>query len=63
VIKVINSSLKDLDGRWSLRPGTVNDVLPRLYENATPSERRTLLRIFKRLSTNANEKRPELEAA
>jgi hypothetical protein len=63
VIKVIDSSLKDLDRRWSLRPGTVNDVLPKLYENATPSERRTLLRIFKRLSTDVNEKRSELEAA
>jgi hypothetical protein len=52
VIKIIDSSLQNLDGKWSLRSGTVRNVLPKLYESATPSERRALLRLFKRLSTN-----------
>jgi hypothetical protein len=52
IVEVVKLSLKDLDGRWGLRPGAVKDVLPKLYECATPSERRALLRIFKRLSIN-----------
>jgi hypothetical protein len=64
IVEVIKSSLKDLDGRWDLRPGAVKDVLPKLYECATPSERRVLLRIFKRLSINkATQEINELEAA
>ena len=62
VIKIIDSSLQNLDGRWSLRPGTVRNVLPKLYESATPSERRALLRLFKRLSTNVVEEK-SLKAA
>ena len=54
VSKVIESSLRGLDKKWSLPSGTVRDVLPRLYECATPSERRALLRLFKRLSNNVS---------
>jgi len=50
--KAIGSSLRGLDKRWSLPFGTVKNILPRLYECATPSERRALLRLFKRLSNN-----------
>ncbi len=63
VIKIIGSSLKNLDREWSLRPGTIKDVLPRLYESASPSERRALLRIFKRLATSVKHNQAELEAA
>jgi hypothetical protein len=64
IVEVIEVSLNDLDGRWGLRPGDVKNVLPKLYESATPSERRALLRIFKRLSTKKiNEERGELVAA
>ncbi len=55
VIKIIDSSLKNLDREWGLRPGSIKDVLPKLYENATPSERRALLRICKRLSSNSDQ--------
>jgi hypothetical protein len=62
LVKVIESSLQNLDGRWSLPTGTVRNVLPKLYENATPSERRSLLRLFKRLSTYISQEK-SLEAA
>lgn len=48
--KLVSNSLSRLDSDWNLRPGTVKDVLPKLYGEATPSERRYLLRIFKRLA-------------
>jgi hypothetical protein len=55
VIKIIDSSLKNIDREWGLRPGSIKNVLPKLYENATPSERRVLLRICKRLSSNSDQ--------
>jgi Histidine kinase-, DNA gyrase B-, and HSP90-like ATPase len=48
--KLVSSSLSKLDADWHLSPGTVKSVLPKLYGQATPSERRYLLRIFKRLA-------------
>jgi hypothetical protein len=48
--KLIGISLSKLDTDWNLNPGTVKNVLPKLYRQATPSERRYLLRIFKRLA-------------
>jgi hypothetical protein len=48
--KLVGNSLSKLDSDWNLSPGTVKDVLPKLYGKATPSERRYLLRIFKRLA-------------
>lgn len=48
--KLVGNSLSKLDSDWNLTPGTVKDVLPKLYSEATPSERRYLLRIFKRLA-------------
>lgn len=47
---LIINSLSSLDASWSLAPGTVKNVLPKLYSQATRSERRYLLKIFKRLS-------------
>ena len=47
---LVGNSLSKLDAEWSLIPGTVKNVLPKLYSLATPSERRYLLRIFKRLA-------------
>jgi hypothetical protein len=47
---LIVNSLSSLDASWSLAPGTVKNVLPKLYSQATPSERRYLLRILKRLA-------------
>ena len=48
--KLVGNSLSKLDANWILSPGTVRNVLPKLYRQATPSERRYLLRIFKRLA-------------
>ena len=48
--KLVGTSLSKLDADWNLSPGTVKNVLPKLYGQATPSERRYLLRIFKRLA-------------
>lgn len=48
--KLVSDSLSKLDADWDLSPGTVGNVLPKLYDEATPSERRYLLRIFKRLA-------------
>jgi hypothetical protein len=48
--KLVGNSLSKLDSDWNLSPGTVKNVLPKLYGQATPSERRYLLRIFKRLA-------------
>jgi hypothetical protein len=48
--KLVSNSLSKLDTDWHLTPGTVGNVLPKLYGQATPSERRYLLRIFKRLA-------------
>jgi hypothetical protein len=48
--KLVSNSLSKLDAKWDLSPGTVGNVLPKLYGQATPSERRYLLRIFKRLA-------------
>jgi RNAse (barnase) inhibitor barstar len=48
--KLVSDSLSKLDADWDLSPGTVGNVLPKLYVQATPSERRYLLRIFKRLT-------------
>ena len=48
--KLVGNSLSKLDTNWNLSPGTVKNVLPKLYWQATPSERRYLLRIFKRLA-------------
>jgi hypothetical protein len=48
--KLVGNSLSKLDTDWNLSPGTAKDVLPKLYRQATPSERRYLLRIFKRLA-------------
>ena len=48
--KLVSNSLSKLDADWDLSPGTLGDVLPKLYGQATPSERRYLLRIFKRLA-------------
>jgi hypothetical protein len=48
--KLVSNSLSKLDSDWNLSPGTVKNVLPKLYGQATPSERRYLLRIFKRLA-------------
>lgn len=48
--KLVNSSLAKFDREWELKPGTVKIVFPKLYSNATPSERRALLRMFKRLA-------------
>jgi hypothetical protein len=48
--KLIAKSLSKLDAKWNLSPGTIKHVLPQLYSEATPSERRYLLRIFKRLA-------------
>ena len=47
---LVSNSLSKLDADWHLSPGTVGNVLPKLYGQATPSERRYLLRIFKRLA-------------
>jgi len=58
--KVIESSLRGLDKTWSLPFGTVKNVLPKLYECATPSERRALLRLFKRLSNNKDQEKEAL---
>ena len=49
--KLISNSLTRLDTEWDLLPGTIKNVLPKLYSQATPSERRYLLRIFKRLAS------------
>jgi hypothetical protein len=48
--KLVSRSLSKLDADWNLSPGTVGNVLPKLYGQATSSERRSLLRIFKRLA-------------
>jgi hypothetical protein len=48
--KLVSDSLSKLDADWDLSPGTVGNVLPKLYGQANPSERRYLLRIFKRLA-------------
>lgn len=64
ITEVIESSLKGLDERWGLPQGVAKDILPKLYECATPSERRALLRIFKRLSAlKIKENTGELVAA
>ena len=55
IIKVIESSLSGLDGKWNLSAGTLTSVIPRLYAHATPSERRALLSLCKRLSNSAKE--------
>jgi hypothetical protein len=48
--KLVGTSLSKLDADWNLSPGTVKNVFPKLYGQAMPSERRYLLRIFKRLA-------------
>lgn len=48
--KLVGNSLSKLDTDWNLAPGTVKNVLPKLYSLAKPSERRYLLRILKRLA-------------
>ena len=48
--KLVGTSLSKLDADWNLSPGTVKNVFPKLYGQATPSERRYLLRVFKRLA-------------
>lgn len=48
--KLVGNSLSKLDADWNLSPGTVKNVLPKLYSLAKPSERRYLLRILKRLA-------------
>jgi hypothetical protein len=50
--KLVVNSLSKLDAEWSLSPGTVKNVLPKLYSQAMPSERRQLLRLFKRLAND-----------
>jgi hypothetical protein len=47
--KLVGNHLAKLDTKWSLRPGTVRNVLPKLYDHATTSERRCLLRFVRRL--------------
>ena len=59
--KLVGNSLAKLDVDWNLSPGTVKNVLPKLYSQATPNERRYLLRIFKRLA--GEEKTSEKSAA
>lgn len=59
--KLVGKSLSKLDTEWNLSPGTIKNVLPKLYGQATPSERRHLLRIFNRLSNE--EKIDEKSAA
>ena len=59
--KLVGNSLAKLDADWDLSPGTVKNVLPKLYGQATPNERRYLLRIFKRLA--GEEKTSEKSAA
>ena len=59
--KLVGNSLAKLDADWNLSPGTVKNVLPKLYGQATPNERRYLLRIFKRLA--GEEKTSEKSAA
>ena len=48
--QLVGNSLSKLDTEWNLAPGTVKNVFPQLYSQATPSERRYLLKIFKRLA-------------
>lgn len=48
--KLVKNSLSKLNTEWKLVSGTVEKVLPRLYESATPSERRNILRVLKRLA-------------
>lgn len=48
--KLVSNSLSRLDNDWGLNPGTVVKVLPKLYSQATPSEKRYLLRMFNRLA-------------
>jgi hypothetical protein len=48
--KLVKNSLSKLNAEWKLVSGTVEKVLPRLYESATPSERRNILRVLKRLA-------------
>jgi hypothetical protein len=50
--KLVANSLSKLDAEWNLSIGTVKNVLPKLYGKATPSERRHLLRLFKRLANH-----------
>jgi hypothetical protein len=52
--KLVGNSLSKLDTEWNLSPGTIKNVLPKLYGHATPNERRHLLKIFKRLSDEEN---------
>jgi hypothetical protein len=47
---LVKKSLSKFDAKWKLRPGTLQNVLPKLYIEATSSERRHLLRILKRLA-------------
>ncbi len=49
--KLIGNTVAKLDDEWGVSPGTVNKVLPKLYAQATPNERRHLLKLFKRLAT------------
>jgi len=58
--KLVGTSLSKLDADWNLSPGTVKNVLPKLYGQATPSERRYLLRIFKRLAGEEKTNDPPL---
>ena len=50
--KLVVNSLSKLDAEWCLSPGTIKNVLPKLYAQATPSERRQLLSLFKRLASH-----------
>jgi hypothetical protein len=52
--KVVGNSLSNLDNYWNLSPGTVKNVLPKLYGQATSSEKRYLLRLFNRLAADEN---------
>jgi hypothetical protein len=49
--KLVKNSLSKLNAEWKLVSGTVEKVLPRLYDSATPSERRNILRVLKRLAS------------
>jgi hypothetical protein len=48
--KLVGNPLVHLDADWGLSPGTIGKVLPRLYGQATSSEKRYLLKIIKRLT-------------
>jgi hypothetical protein len=49
--ELVGNSLSKLDSEWGLSDGTVKNVLPKLFIQAMPSERRYLLSLFKRLAS------------